>query len=120
MSQEIVLSNCNTGIAAGDQSQFRAPKSAAIPGAPDGIGGAAAWSLTAAAQQPPLPVVGFVTARSAAASERAVAAFRKGLRETGYDYATVARSLRQRAIQSTHRRARAGARAPRGRVPWRS
>jgi len=48
-----------------------------------GIGGAAAWSLAAAAQQP-RPVVGFVTARSAAASERAVAAFRKGLRETGY------------------------------------
>jgi len=49
-----------------------------------GIGGAAAWSLAAAAQQPRLPVVGFVTARSAAASERAVAAFRKGLRETTY------------------------------------
>src|SRR5260370_201496 len=48
-----------------------------------GIGGAAAWSLAAAAQQP-RPVVGFVTARAAAASERAVAAFRKGLRETGY------------------------------------
>ena len=48
-----------------------------------GIGGAAAWSLAAAAQQP-RPVVGFVTARSAAASERAVAAFRTGLRETGY------------------------------------
>jgi putative ABC transport system substrate-binding protein len=48
-----------------------------------GIGGAAAWSLAAAAQQP-RPVVGFVTARSAAASERAVAAFHKGLRETGY------------------------------------
>src|SRR5216683_5197431 len=48
-----------------------------------GIGGAAAWSLAAAAQQP-RPVVGFVTARSAAASERAVAAFRKGLRQTGY------------------------------------
>jgi putative ABC transport system substrate-binding protein len=47
-----------------------------------GIGGAAAWSLAAAAQQPPL--VGFVTARSAAASERAVAAFRKGLRENSY------------------------------------
>src|SRR5258708_18528064 len=49
-----------------------------------GIGGAAAGSLAEAAQQPPLPVVGFVTARPAAAAERAVAAFRKGLRETGY------------------------------------
>ncbi|HLK84227.1 MAG TPA: ABC transporter substrate-binding protein [Xanthobacteraceae bacterium] len=49
-----------------------------------GIGGMAAWPLAARAQQPALPVVGFVTARSAASSERAVAAFRKGLRETGY------------------------------------
>jgi putative ABC transport system substrate-binding protein len=49
-----------------------------------GIGGAAAWSLAAGAQQRPLPVVGFVTARSADASVDAQAAFRKGLRETGY------------------------------------
>jgi putative tryptophan/tyrosine transport system substrate-binding protein len=49
-----------------------------------GIGGMAAWPLAAGAQQPVLPVVGFVTARSSAASERAVAAFRKGLRETTY------------------------------------
>jgi putative tryptophan/tyrosine transport system substrate-binding protein len=49
-----------------------------------GIGGAAVWSLAAGAQEPALPVVGFVTARSAAASEGVVTAFRKGLRETGY------------------------------------
>src|SRR6266446_5336551 len=49
-----------------------------------GIGGAAAWSLAAAAQQPALPVVGFVTTRSADASVYAVAAFRKGLGESGY------------------------------------
>jgi putative tryptophan/tyrosine transport system substrate-binding protein len=49
-----------------------------------GIGGAAAWPLAAWAQQPGLPVVGFVTSRSAAASERAMTAFRTGLRETGY------------------------------------
>jgi putative ABC transport system substrate-binding protein len=49
-----------------------------------GIGGAAAWSLAAGAQQPALPVVGFVTARSADASVDAQAAFRKGLGETGY------------------------------------
>src|SRR6266436_1632290 len=49
-----------------------------------GIGGVAAWSLAAAAEQPPLPVVGFVTARSADASVDAQVAFRKGLRETGY------------------------------------
>jgi putative tryptophan/tyrosine transport system substrate-binding protein len=49
-----------------------------------GIGAAAAWSLAAAAQQPPLPVVGFVTARSADASLYAQAAFRKGLGQTSY------------------------------------
>jgi putative ABC transport system substrate-binding protein len=49
-----------------------------------GIGGAAAWSLAAAAEQPALPVVGFVTSRSADASVRAQAAFRKGLGQTGY------------------------------------
>jgi putative tryptophan/tyrosine transport system substrate-binding protein len=49
-----------------------------------GIGGAAAWSLAVEAQQQPLPVVGFVTARAAAASERAVAAFLNGLHQTGY------------------------------------
>jgi putative tryptophan/tyrosine transport system substrate-binding protein len=46
-----------------------------------GIGGMA-WPLAAAAQQPLLPVVAFVTAR--AASERAASAFGNGLRETGY------------------------------------
>jgi putative tryptophan/tyrosine transport system substrate-binding protein len=48
-----------------------------------GIGGAAAWAFRARAQQA-VPTVAFVTARSAAASERAVAAFRNGLGETGY------------------------------------
>jgi putative tryptophan/tyrosine transport system substrate-binding protein len=47
-----------------------------------GIGGAAVWCLAAGAQQPALPVVGFVSAKSTDAS--AQAAFRKGLSETGY------------------------------------
>ena len=48
------------------------------------LGGAAAWPLAAVAQQPAIPVVGFVNVRSADASDRNVAAFRKGLNETGY------------------------------------
>jgi putative tryptophan/tyrosine transport system substrate-binding protein len=47
-----------------------------------GIGGTAAWAFRARAQQP-VPTLAFVNARSAAASQRALAAFRKGLGETG-------------------------------------
>ena len=47
-------------------------------------GGAAAWPMVARAQQPVLPVVGFVNVSSADASADRVRAFRKGLSETGY------------------------------------
>jgi putative ABC transport system substrate-binding protein len=40
--------------------------------------------LTARAQQPTMPIVGFVTGRSPEESARLGAAFRKGLNETGY------------------------------------
>jgi putative ABC transport system substrate-binding protein len=48
------------------------------------LGSAAAWPATARAQQAPLPVVGFVNGGSADGSTRFVAAFGKGLGETGY------------------------------------
>jgi putative ABC transport system substrate-binding protein len=48
------------------------------------MGGAAAWPLAARAQQPTLPVVGFIRVGSPDASAGYVAAFRKGLAESGY------------------------------------
>jgi putative ABC transport system substrate-binding protein len=49
-----------------------------------GLGGAAAWPVVARAQQPTMPVVGFITGVSAEFAAVLAAAFRKGLGETGY------------------------------------
>ena len=49
-----------------------------------GLGGAAAWSAVARAQQPALPVVGFINGSSPDFAGRNLAAFRGGLGEIGY------------------------------------
>ena len=52
-----------------------------------GLGGAAAWPLAARAQQPAVPVVGYVSGASADVSADRVRAFLKGLGETRVPYA---------------------------------
>jgi putative tryptophan/tyrosine transport system substrate-binding protein len=47
------------------------------------LGGAAAWPLAARAQQPALPMVGYLSLGSAAGMAPRVAAFKQGLSERG-------------------------------------
>jgi putative tryptophan/tyrosine transport system substrate-binding protein len=49
-----------------------------------GLGSAVAWPLAARAQQPSLPVIGYLDPTSADATRLIVAEFRQGLKEAGY------------------------------------
>ena len=48
------------------------------------LGGAAGWPLAARAQQPAMPVVGFLRITTAASAVHLLAAFRRGLGELGF------------------------------------
>ena len=48
------------------------------------LGGAAAWPLAARAQQPAMPVIGFIHLTSLATNRDNLADFRRGLEDTGY------------------------------------
>jgi putative ABC transport system substrate-binding protein len=48
------------------------------------LGGAAAWPITVRAQQPAMPVIGFFHLTSLDTTRKNLAAFRRGLAETGY------------------------------------
>jgi putative ABC transport system substrate-binding protein len=48
------------------------------------LGGAAAWPLATRAQQPAMPLIGFLSSVSASVTSKRISSFGQGLGDTGY------------------------------------
>jgi putative ABC transport system substrate-binding protein len=69
------------------------------------LSAAAAWPLAARAQQPTMPVVGFLDPRSPDVVRERLRAFRQGLKETGYvegENVTIAYRFAENQIDRLH------------------
>ena len=77
------------------------------------ISGVAAWPLAARAQQTAIPIVGFLRPTRAEDAGSLIAAFRQGLRKSGYpsDKVAINSPLRRRAIGATAKTGRRACRS---------
>jgi putative ABC transport system substrate-binding protein len=65
------------------------------------LGGAAAWPVTARAQQPTMPVVGLISGGFPETAGYAVTAFRQGLNENGHVEGQSVTNTAGREVDST-------------------